>query len=228
MANIAAAAPPEGNLVFPSARSVFPDLLSAYRGHTARPGEYVPGYERVQMGQFVLTGLRLFSSTNPIKADQIIWLVEAGLTHVLDMPKVNELAFQGAGDFTHPTPGSDGSGQPKNQPVNTLSINPHQQTEGFAEDFSWGMRTLVQATYNDVFSTGINVMPTLIWFEDISGISPSPMQNYVEGRRLMVPGLFFDFSQALSGSILYQYHDGELTNLLRDRDNLSISLAYNF
>ncbi len=226
--NLAAGFPAEGNLVFPSARSVFPDFLSAYRGRTARPGEYIPGYERVQMGQLAITGVRIFPSSNPIGADQIIWVLEAGLTHVLDMPKVNELPFQGAGDFTHPTPGSDGSGQPKGEPVNTLSINPHQQKDGFAEDFSWGMRTLVQVTYNDVFSSGVNILPTLIWFEDISGISPSPMQNYVEGRRLFVPGLFFDFSQSLSGSILYQYHDGETTNLLRDRDNLSISMAYNF
>ena len=225
---LAVGLPGEANLVLPGARSVFPDLLTRYRGRVPEPGEHVPGYERLQMGQFVITGVRIFPSSNPIGADQIIWVLEAGLTHVIDMPDNDELVFQGAGDFSHPSPGSDGSGQPEGQPISTLNINPHQQTKGFAEDFSWGMRTLVQATYNDVFSSGINVSPTLIWFEDISGISPAPMQNYVEGRRLMVPGLFFDFSQALSGSLLYQYHDGDLTNLLRDRDNLSVSLSYNF
>lgn len=226
--NLAGTLPSEANLVFPGARSVFPDLLTRFRGRVPRPGEYVPGFERLDMGQLVLTGVRIFPSTNPVGADQIIWVVEGGLTHVIDMPGLNELAFQGSGDFTHPTPGSDGSGQPEGQPINTLSINPHQQTEGFAEDFAWGLRTLIQLTYNNVFDTGINLLPTLIWFEDIEGISPAPMQNYVEGRRLMAPGLFFDFSQALSGSIIYQYHDGELSNLLRDRDNLSISLSYDF
>lgn len=226
--NLAGSLPAEVNLTFPGARSVFPDLLTRYRGRVPRPGEYVPGYERLDMGQLVLTGVRIFPPGNVFRADQIIWVVEAGLTHVIDMPGLDELAFQGAGDFSHPTPGSDGSGQPSGQPINTLSINPHQQTEGFADDFSWGLRTLIRLTYNNIFDSGINMFPTLIWFEDIEGISPAPMQNYVEGRRLMVPGLFFDFTQALSGSIVYQYHDGELSNLLRDRDNLAISLSYNF
>lgn len=226
--SLSGALPSEANLTLPGARSVFPDLLTGYRGRVPEPGEYIPGYERMQLGQLILTGVRIFPSSNPIGADQIVWVLEAGLTHVLDMPKIKELAFQGAGDFSHPTPGSDGTGQDPNQPINTLSINPTQQTDGFAEDFSWGMRTLIQLSYNDAFSSGINLLPTLIWFEDIQGISPSPMQNYVEGRRLMVPGLFFEASQAISGSILYQYHGGDLRNTLRDRDNLSVSLAYNF
>ncbi|MGB1580615.1 MAG: DUF1302 domain-containing protein [Nevskiales bacterium] len=228
VSNLSSALPSQANLIFPGARSVFPDLLTRYRGRVPAPGEYVPGYERLDMGQLVINGVRVFSSSNPIKADSIIFIVEAGLTHVIDMPKLDELAFQGAGDFSHPTPGSDGSGQPAGQPVNTLSINPRQQTEGFAEDFSWGLRSLVRATYSNVFDSGINLLPTLIWFEDIEGISPSPMQNYVEGRRLIVPSLIVEFNQALSGSLVYQYHDGELTNLLRDRDNISISLSYDF
>ncbi len=215
----------------PGARSVFPALLTEYRNQTPLPGEYIPGYERFKVDQFVLTGVRIFSSSNPIKANQIIWLVEAGFTHVRDLPDPTELAFQGAGDFSHPTPGSDGTGQPAGQPVNTLSINPTQQTEGFAEDFAWGVRTLLRITYNNVFNLfgkDVNLYPTLIWFEDIEGISPSPMQNYVEDTRMMAPGLFFELGSDFSGNIIYQYHDGDERNLRRDRDNLGISLIYNF
>lgn len=215
----------------PGARSVFPALLTEFRNIDPQPGDYIPGFERMKVDQLVLNGIRIFSSSNPIKADQIIWLVEGGLTYVRDLPDIDTLAFQGAGDFTHPTPGSDGTGQPAGGPINTLSISPTQQREGFAEDFSWGLRTLVRLSYNNVFSLfnrDINLFPTLIWFEDIEGISPSPMQNYVEDTRMMAPALFFEMGNDFSGSIVYQYHDGDERNLRRDRDNLGVSLVYNF
>ncbi len=215
----------------PGARSVFPAFLTEYRNIDPQPGDYIPGFERFGVGQLVLNGIRIFSSSNPIKADQILWLVEAGLTHVRDMPEINELPFQGAGDFTHPTPGADGTGQPSGQPINTLSINPTQQTEGLADDFSWGMRSLLRLQYSNVFNLfgrDVNLFPTLIWFEDIEGISPSPMQNYVENTRMIVPALLFELGSDFSGNIIYQYHDGDRTNLRRDRDNLGFSVIYNF
>ena len=100
-------------------------------------------------------------------------------------------------------------------------------TEGFADRFSWGLRTLIRATYNDVFGWGINVEPTIIAFADIEGIAPFPAQNYVEDNLFIVPGLFFEIGQSWSGTLLYQYLDGE-NNLLRDRDNISFSLSYSF
>ncbi len=218
---------PMGGLTIPGARSIFPDFITQYRGRTPLPGEYVPGFERLKIGQFALTGIRLFPAGNIFKAEQVLVLLEGGFTHVVDMPKEGELYFQGAGDLTHPTPGSDGSGQPKGEPINTLNLNPHQQKEGFADDFAWGLRALIRATYNDVFGWGINLEPTVIAFADLGGIAPFPAQNYVEDNLLIVPGLFFEIGQSWSGTILYQYHDGE-RNLLRDRDNISFSVAYNF
>ncbi len=222
-----AGAIPLGGLTFPGARSIFPDFLTRYRDREYAPGEYVPGYERLKVGQLALTGIRIFPAGNIFKAEQVLFLVEAGMTHIVDMPEEGELYFQGAGDITHPTPGSDGTGQPDGQPVNTLNFNPTQQTDGFAEDFAWGMRTLIRATYNDVFGWGINLEPTVIGFYDVKGIAPFPSQNYVEDNALVVPGLFFEIGQAWNGTLLYQYHSGD-RNLLRDRDNVSFSLSYSF
>ena len=89
------------------------------------------------------------------------------------------------------------------------------------------MRTLIRATYNDVFGWGINLEPTIIGFYDVKGIAPSPAQNYVEDNALVVPGVFFEIGQSWNGTVLYQYHSGD-RNLLRDRDNVSVSLAYSF
>lgn len=43
----------------------------------------------------------------------------------------------------------------------------------------------------------------------------------------MVGGLQYEIGQAFNGTIFYQYFDGA-DNPSQDRDNLSISLTYNF
>ena len=106
-------------------------------------------------------------------------------------------------------------------------INPTQQTEGFADDFSWGLRSLVQLNYSNLFDVGLTVKPTVLAFWDVEGISPSPMQNYVEGNRWIIPSLFFEYGSAITGTLIYQYFAGS-RNALADRDNISFSLTYAF
>lgn len=217
---------PMGGIIIPGQDNIFPAFMNKFRGREYLPGEYIPGFERLDVNQLVLTGIKIFSSSNPIKADQIIFLVEGGATYVSGMPKEGDLYFQGAGDFTHPSPGGDGSGQKPGDPTR-VTLNPTQQRDGFADRFSWGLRTLIRATYNDVWGLGINLEPTVIAFADIDGIAPFPAQNYVEDNIFIVPGVFFEIGQSWSGTLLYQYLDGE-RNLLRDRDNVSFSVTYSF
>jgi hypothetical protein len=232
--------PDAANAVLPGARQIFPDYLSVYRGYDngtpmqhpndIKAGQYIPGYERLKVGQFALTALQLFS-TNPFGSDDLLMVYEVGFTHVIDMPEKGQLYFQGAGDYSHPSPGADCSGFPAGTdcatPEVTGRINPSQQTEGFADAFAWGARALIQLNYSNLFDAGLNVKPTMLAFWDINGIAPSPMQNYVEGNRWIVPALFFEYSSAWSGTLVYQYFGGP-RNLLADRDNVSASLTYSF
>jgi hypothetical protein len=215
------------NVTIPGARTFVPDYLSGYRGVEIQEGDYVRGYERLGVGQAVIGGTRLFS-TNPIGAEDILMLLEAGFNHVRNLPDpMTELPLQGAGDITHPSPGADGTGAAPGQEGITQRINPTQQTDGFVTRFSWGVRGLIQAQYANVFRPGITLRPTLIFFADINGIAPSPAQNYVEGNRWLLPGLEFQFGQNFGGILQYQYFAGS-RNLLRDRDNLSLTLNYSF
>src|SRR5690606_23854393 len=99
-----------------------PDFLSVYRGYdnsdpgnSIQPGQLIRGYERLNVGQLDLVGIRVFSSSDipfPLGAEQVILVVEAGFTQVMDMPGRDELQFEGfvLHKNTHASPGADGSG----------------------------------------------------------------------------------------------------------------------
>ncbi|MCC2655600.1 MAG: hypothetical protein K0Q76_708 [Panacagrimonas sp.] len=221
--------------ILPGAETFIPSYLTQYRGRTIangneyQPGEYVKGFERLKVGQFVINALKLFPST--LGADDVTFLAEFGFTHIVDMPKPGDIYFQGTLEHTHPSPGADctgfGPGTNCSDPKVVARVNPTQQRGDFAEDFAAGVRFLLQFNYSNFLNSGINVKPTLLWFEDIYGTTIFPVQNYVEGNRWIIPGFQFEIGQEFNGTILYQHFDGA-DNALQDRDNLSLSLTYNF
>lgn len=232
------------NAVLPSAGIIFPCYVCAYRGYNNASaatdidgGQVIEGYERLKIGQFALTALQLFS-TNPFGSDDLLMVYEVGFTHVIDMPERNPtlgkgLYFQGAGDLTHPSAGADCTGGAISGSIAQLNgqcngrINPTQQVNGFADEFAWGVRTLWQLNYSNVLDLGLTIKPTVLAFWDVDGIAPAPMQNYVEGSRWVVPGFFFEYGDALTGTLIYQYFAGSRL-ALADRDNISVSLTYAF
>ena len=55
------------------------------------------------------------------------------------------------------------------------------------------------------------------------------MQNFVEGRKEIAAGTDINFTEALTGRVLYQwYTGGGWQNTRRDRDNLALSVSYSF
>ena len=223
---LSSALPGLAGVTIPGARTFVPDYISEYRGRTIangnefQPGEFVRGWERLKIGQFVVNALKLLPGR--FGADDITVAVEGGFTHVIDMP--DEVYFQGQAEGTHPGPGADGSGL--GTPT-TLRLNPTQQKDGFATDFAWGLRGLIQMSYSNVLGTPLTLKPTVVWFRDIDGIAPFPMQNYVEGNTWITGGAQFQIGQNIEGTILYMYFDGA-KNVLQDRDNVQISFSYSF
>jgi hypothetical protein len=209
---------------FPGANTAVPSYLKKYRGYGAiQPHQVIPGYERFAVGQLDLTMIKVFS-TNPFGADQILSISEAGFTQVYGMPDLSELQLEtGYPNRTHASIGQDEKG-----PNDFATLNPHRQTEGFADAFSWGIRQIIKAEYNDVVF-GWGFKPTLIAQWDIGGIAPFPIQNFVEGRQQYDFGTDINITQSFSSRVNYQiYTGGGGENTLKDRDNLSLSFAYSF
>lgn len=212
----------------PAYSRALPSFLAPYRGiEQYAAGERVTGYERFKVGQLTLGGIRSFGPGNLLGADQITVLLEAGLTHIVDLPALSELQIEGHGDRTHYGPGVDGTGDPNGQP-DSLRINPTQQTRGFATDWSAGYRLLLRATYSRIVGD-VSLHPTLLWFHDVHGVSPAVMDNYVEGRITAVLLLDADLTQDFSAGVQYQIYAGaDALNLRQDRDNVSVNLRYAF
>ncbi len=215
-----------GTSVFPGADTAVPSFLKKYRGiERVAANQQILGYERMKVGQFDITGIKAISE-NPLGADQIIFIGEVGGTMVFDMPSLNDLQFEGGGpNRTHAGPGADGSGDTS---VDTGRLNPTQQTDGFADDFAWGVRSITRLEYNDVMF-GWTFMPTLIAAWDIDGIAPFPIQNFVEDRKEFSLGTDINFSESFTGRAVYQiFTGGGRHNTRIDRDNLALSLSYTF
>jgi hypothetical protein len=231
---------------FPSADEAIPSHLARYRGHInsnlnrrVREFQAIPGYERRDVLQAAFTTIKAVSN-NPFGADQILFINEIGATFVMDMPDIREFQFQGAGVyFTSAGLGADGTGTPSAvSPECDGTVNPPQsaachltpttQTDGFADAFSWGLRSITRFEYNDVIF-GWSFLPTVILQWDIGGIAPFPIQNFVEGRKDIAIGSDIKLTDAWSARFHYQWFTGGGANNTRsDRDNLALSVGYTF
>ena len=217
-----------GVITLPGARSAFPDYVSGYRGISdIQANQYIPGYQRFKVGEFDITAIKAFSA-NPFGADQIIWIAEAGFTHIYNLPSLEQLQIEGGYiNDTHHSAGADGSGTPDGKP-DTRHFNPTQQNTGFATKFSWGLRSIIQMEYNDVVF-GWAFKPQFILAHDMTGTAPSPNQNFVQGRSQVIAGTDILFNQSLSAHVQYEWYFGAgRRNSLIDRDNVSLSVGYNF
>jgi hypothetical protein len=213
----------------PGHRSAVPDFLSGYRGISEYgPNQVIHGYERFKVGQFALTGIRLFgASDNPIGADQIQLLAEISGTQIFDLPNLSELQLEGTGNRSHYSPGADGTGTPDGKP-DPRHVNPTQQRSGAATAFSWGYRIAVRSQYSHAIGN-VSLYPTILLFHDLGGISPATIDNYVKDRITANFQLDAELSQALAAGIQYQWLTGAgRNNLRKDRDSLSVHLRYSF
>lgn len=215
----------------PGARNAVPDFIETrYRGNTVQAGDRIAGYERMRVGQVDFTGIRIFGSSNPIGADQILLLTEVGATYMFNRPGLDELQFEGGGpNCTHFSPGADGTGLAEGETNNARSLNPTKGEGCYADEFSWGYRILATMQYNNLLF-GFDYEPVLAFFHDVDGVAPFPMQNFVEERKEFIVGSDVIFTPALKGGIQYRgyFGSGERRNSLRDRDHLSLYLRYDF
>ncbi|MGB1581112.1 MAG: DUF1302 domain-containing protein, partial [Nevskiales bacterium] len=217
-------------------RHAFPDLVTAYRGRTpgsVLPGEYIQGYERLPVAQYILGATYIIGPKNWLNADQIILFGEVGATHILDYPNPCELPLDGPGTTTHITAGADGTGTASGGGHGVCSapgdsvydapsgvrFNPTQQDpDGYADEFAWGYRMIAIIRYESVFP-GISFEPIILFADDVKGTAPGPGENFLEGRQNIVANVEMRVGNRWSFSAGYAWFRGaEPYNLISDRD----------
>ena len=212
-----------GLATIPGNRNAVPDFVETrYRGNSVQPGDYIAGFERMKVAQFNLGGTMTFGAgSNPLGANQILMIFELGYVHVLDMPGLDEIQFNGPGTDTHYSPGADGTGS--DGVADARRQNPTRQTSGFVTENSWGYRLLAFIDYQNVIG-GIAVQPLIGIFHDVDGYSPGPGGLFVEGNKQFIGGLRFDYLSRYGADLRYTwYTGGGEHNQLRDRDFLQLS-----
>ncbi|HSA79478.1 MAG TPA: DUF1302 family protein, partial [Geminicoccaceae bacterium] len=177
--------------------------------------ETISGFRRKDVLQGQLTVTQLLGPK--LSADQWVVVGEMGGTYILDMESKNKLRYEGPGTYT--------SGNPF---FTQIGAQPATTTDGFADDFSWGYRTLLRAEYLGALGP-VNLFPQIAFAHDVDGTTPQPLGNFVEGRKAVTLSLGASYLNSLQGEISYtNFFGGGDFNLIKDRDFVSISVSYFF
>ena len=114
----------------------------------------------------------------------------------------------------------------------TLLQNPISQAsvdiDGFGTELSYGYRLVTLTRYDSaIFGANIELLNGI--FHDVGGVGPGLGQNFVEGRKVILSGIRFDYLSRFIGELRYSwYTGGKNRDAIRDRDNLFMFLGYQF
>jgi hypothetical protein len=181
------------------------------------PGTTIVGYKRMDMSQFQFTLTRI---TPPLLgASQGVVVFEGAMSYVHDMPEQDELRFEGPGTYV--------SGNALVGPA-AHPGKPIESSDHFADATSWGYRLAGRLDFMNAVGP-VNLFPYLSWQHDVTGISPTPGGNFLEGRQALTLGLRTSYQNTWEGEVSFTTFNGASRyNLINDRDFLSISAKYSF
>jgi len=179
-------------------------------------GVVVPGFIERNISQVQMTATKVIS--NVLKAEQAVFLAEFAVTHVHGMPDVSDLRLE--------APGTNRPGNAATAAVLAGGIG--AETNGYADATSWGFRAVGRLTYNNAIGP-VNLSPRIGWRHDVSGNSPGPGGNFVEGLKQLTLGVRADFQNTLTADLSYTgFYGADDQNLLHDRDFVAFSMGYSF
>ena len=180
--------------------------------------QVIQGYIERNVSQFQVTATQVFGPM--LKANQGVLIGEVGITHVHNMPNKADLRLNGAGTFV--------SGNVTQGTAGLHAGKAAEDADHFADATSWGFRIAGRLTYNN-FIGSINMSPRFAFSQDVSGITPGPGGNFLEGRRALTLGISADYQNEWRADLSYTGFSGAgRYNLLNDRDFMAFNLSYSF
>ena len=172
-------------------------LQAHVAGHTPT---IVQGYIERNVSQVQATATKVFGPT--MRADALVFVAEAALMHVHDMPEKSTAPLESPAGGVLATGDAD------------------------ADATSWGYRIAARLDYNNAIGA-VNLYPYTQFLHDVSGNSPAPSGPFVEGRTALTVGLRADYLSRWQASLGYTRYAGD-GNELADRDFISASVKYSF
>ena len=204
-------------------------ILGPFAG--ASFGQYGRGWRRFDVDQVDISVTKILGPLAWMGYDQLSMFVEAGFVNVRDLPSARVLAFDAPATSTMNlgtamlNPSVDGGLADTSSYDDGLPNTPY---EDYATQYSWGYKAAARFTYNNVFGV-LTVEPTILYQQDMRGNTPTPIVNFVEGRKQTNLILSMNYLQAWNFDIGYaMYSGGGDQNLLSDRDYIDLSVKYSF
>jgi hypothetical protein len=183
-------------------------------------GQYnreLPGFRRHNVWTAQTTMTKVFGPS--LGAQQFTLLGEVGGVWA-NLPSKDTLRYDAPGTFTAGNQSEmNGTGFPQ------FAATPNN---AFADSFSWGYQLLGRLEYNNVLPN-ITVLPTVAFTHDVSGTTPLPLANFVQGRKSVTVAVEFIYRNAWSAELRYvNFFGAGRYNLLGDRDYVATTIKYSF
>ncbi|MCX6552193.1 MAG: DUF1302 family protein, partial [Acidobacteria bacterium] len=178
--------------------------------------QQIDGYRRYDTTQFQMTGTKAFSQI--LGADQVVLVAEGAWSTVHNLPDQSVLRLDAPGTYT--------SGNTVHQ---TAGIQPGTEpASAFPTKSAWGYVVAGRAEYNNAFGA-VSMGARFSLAQDVSGISPGPGGNFLEGRKSLTLGLGFQYRINWELDLSYTNFMGAgRYNLINDRDFVAANIKYSF
>lgn len=182
----------------------------------------VQGWGLFDVWQAQMTATKAFPPM--LGAAQVVTVLEAGVTHVDDLPSKRSGGPVGRG-LRFNGPGTSVSG---NDLLASRHFGELEPQSRFADATSWGYRLAVRFDYLGLIGAW-NFTPRLVWSHDVSGTTPGPGGSFVEDRIGATVGIGASYQATLEFDASYTIFDGAgRYNELLDRDFFAMSVKYSF
>jgi len=172
---------------------------------------------------------------NVLHASQMVIVAEAGVTHIQDMPDKLTGGPNGRGlRFNGPATNVSGNYElrgrhcPTIPAADCLALNLVEPQNRFADATSYGYRVAGRLEYPGLMGPW-NVLPRFNWQHDVSGTTPGPGGNFVEGRYGLTLGVAANLQAKWEIDMSWTKFGGAgRFNDLNDRDYVAATLKFSF
>ena len=179
----------------------------------------IDGYRRLDAAQFQFTLNKVVGEI--LGADQATFLIAPAVTHVFDMPSPDTLRFEGPGTYTSGNPIHSGPG-------GAHAGKAFEPESAFADPTSWGYQLASRLDFNNAVGA-FNLSPRFAWQHDVSGVTPGPGGNFIEGRYAATLGVAANYQNQWELDLSYTNYGGAgRYNLINDRDFVAAVVKYSY
>jgi hypothetical protein len=215
---LAAFNPPACNVTTPATNT----LTACNQLGRFGPDEEVRGWGLHDYWQAQFTATKTFA--NVLKAAQMVMVFEGAVSHVPDLPSKISGGPRGLG-LRYQGPGTYVSG---NAPLASRHFGEVEPLARFPDKTSWGYRFAGRLEYPGLMGPW-NVVPRWSWQHDVSGTTPGPGGNFVEGRYALTLGAAANLQAKWEVDMSWTMFGGAgRFNETNDRDFVAASIKYSF